>query len=135
MAGITPNEGQDYVAEVLYPQSTAVAAYSLGLFTNLPNVLTETSVWAHVTEPTGTGYLEISLVAGNFVVSAGGVTTYPQQSWTAVADWNLPVYGYYIRTQEGTPRLLHFEYNAQGARTMSTGNVYTVDLSTDTEST
>lgn len=132
MAGITPLEGQDYIAEVLYPQSLVAQTLILGLFTNTSGALTESSVWANINEPTGAGYAEITLSTGSWTVNSGGVSTYPQQVWTATADWNLPVYGYYVRTDEGTPRIKHFEYNV-GARTMSNGNVYTVDLSTDTE--
>lgn len=133
MAGITPLEGQDYIAELIYPQDLVAQTLLMGLFTN--SSLTEASVWANINEPTGGGYAEITLATGSFVVASGGVTTYPQQSWTASADWSpVDVYGYYVRTDEGTPRILHFELNPQGARTMTTGNQYTVDLSTNTES-
>ncbi len=133
MAGITPEEGQDYIAEVLYSQDVSPQTLTLGLFTNSAGALTETSLWANVSQPTGTGYAEVTLTAGSWGVASGGVSTFPQQSWTAGADWSADVTGYYIRTGEGTPRLLHFEYGS-APRTMSTGNVYIVDLSTDTES-
>ena len=133
MAGITPLEGQDYIAELLYPQSLVAQTLLLGLFTNTTGNLVEASTWANVTQPTGGGYAEITLSTGSFTVNSGGVTTYPKQSWTASADWSADIYGYYVRTNEGTPRLLHFEYNDAGARTMSSGNLYSVDLSTDTE--
>lgn len=133
MAGITPNEGQDYIAEVLYSQGTTPQNLTLGLFTNTTGNLTATSTWANITQPTGTGYSETNLTAGSWSVASGGVATYPQASWVAGADWSADVYGYYIRTQEGSPRILHFEYSTEGARPMTEGNVYTVDLSTNTE--
>lgn len=133
MAGITPSEGQDYIAEVLYSQDTAVSNLKIGLFVNTTGGLTASSAWANVTQASGTGYAEIDLTAGSWTISSGGVATFPQQSWTATADWAAPVYGYYVRTTEGTPRLLHFEYSPDDARTMSSGNLYTVDLSTNTE--
>lgn len=135
MAGVTPNEGQDYIAEVLYSQGTSPQGLTLGLFSNVTDSLTETSQWASVTQASGTGYAEITLTAGSFSIASGGVATFPQQSWVAGADWAADVYGYYVRTNEGSPRLLHFEYSPQGARVMTAGNVYTVDLSTDTETT
>jgi len=134
MAGITPLEGQDYIADLVYEQTLVAQALTLGLFTNTAGILTESSVWANINEPTGTGYAEITLTAATWTIASGGVATYPLQVWTATADWNLPVYGYYLRTGEGTPRLLHFEYKGAGPRTMSAGNKYSVDLSTDTES-
>ena len=134
MAGITPLEGQDYIAELIYSQDVTASNLELGLFVNTTGVLTESSVWTDVTEASGTGYAEISLTAGSWTIASGGVATFAQQSWTATADWAADVYGYYIRTTEATPRILHFEYNPNGARAMATGNIYAVDLSTDTES-
>ena len=130
MAGITTNQGQAYIAEAVYKKLGLDLA--MGLFTNNAG-LSVSSVWANITQPTGGGYAEKSLVAATFTVAAGGVTTYPVQTWTASGSSISPeVYGYYIRTVEGTPRLLHFEFNS-GARTITDGDVYTVDLSTDTE--
>jgi len=134
MAGITPTEGQDYIAEVLYSQDTSPETLLLGLFTNVTDDLTSSSVWADVTVPTGTGSDEITLTAGSWSIASGGVATFPQQSWVADGDWTGDVYGYYLRTQEVTPRIVHFEYSTTGAREMTDGNVYTVDLSTNTES-
>jgi hypothetical protein len=133
MAGITPVEGQDYIAEVLYSQGTAVQSYTMGLFVNTTGVLTVSSAWADVTQASGAGYAEKPLTPGTFTISTGGVATYPSQSWIATGSWALPVYGYYIRTQEGTPRILHFEYSPNGSRVMDDGDIYSVDLSTNTE--
>lgn len=135
MAGITPTEGQDYIAEVLYSQGTAPQDLSLGLFVNTAGVLTESSAYADITQASGSGYAEISLTAGSWSIATSGVATYPSQSWIATGDWAADVYGYYIRTMEATPRVLHFEYSPNGARTMENGNVYTVDLSSNTETT
>ena len=134
MAGITPDEGQDYIADVLYSQAVAPQVLTMGLFTNATGVLTETSVWADITQASGTGYSENTLTAGSWTVSPGGVATYATQSWIAGANWVADVYGYYVRTGEGTPRLLHFEYSPNGARTMTTSDIYSVDPSSNTES-
>jgi hypothetical protein len=131
MAGFTANEGQSYIANVVYKAATQ-ETYTLGLFVNAAGVLTETSVWANVTQPSGGGYAEITLVAGSFTVDGLGVTTYPLQSWTATGDWDADVYGYYIRNNNATPKLVHVEYRPGGAFTMLAGRTDQVDLSTDT---
>lgn len=132
MAGFSPNEGLNYLGNIIYKGATQ-ENLTLGLFTNVTNDLTALSVWADVTQPSGSGYAEISLTQGNFVVSAAGVITYPQQSWTAGDDWSPGgVYGYYVRNNAGTPKLLHVQYRDDGIFTMTTGKVYTVDLGIDT---
>lgn len=133
MAGITPNEGQDYIAEVLYPKDVVPQDLIIGLFVNTTGILTETSVWTDVTQASGTGYAEITFTDGNWSVASGGVATYPSTSWIAGASWAAAVYGYYVRTGEGTPRLLHFEYSPNGSRLMTENDVYTVDPSSNTE--
>lgn len=130
MAGITTNEGQAYIAEAVYKQLGLDLI--IGLFTN-PSALSVASTWTDIVQPTGGGYAEKALVAANFTVSAGGVTTYAQQEWIASGSTMTPaVCGYYIRTDEATPRLLHFEFN-DSPRTVADGDSYKVDLSTDTE--
>lgn len=130
MAGITPNEGQSYIAEAVYKKLGL--DLKIGLFTNTGS-LSISSVWANITQPSGGGYAEKDLTAGSFTVGAGGVTTYASQVWTASGSTITPdVYGYYVRTVEATPRILHFEFNTS-PRTISDGDTYTVDLSTDTE--
>ena len=133
MAGITPTEGQDYIAQVIYSQETAPQDLTLGLFVDAAGVLLEAAAWADINQASGAGYAEINLTAGSWTVATSGVATYASQSWIATGDWVADVYGYYIRTQEGTPRILHFEYSPNGARTMANGNVYTVDMSANTE--
>ena len=131
MAGITVNEGLSYLGNVIYKAGTQ-ETYTLGLFTNAVGALTETSTWSSVTQPSGTGYAEITLVAGTFTVDANGTVTYPQQEWTATADWTGTVQGYYIRNNNGTPVLVHVQYRDDGGYEMLTGRLYTVDLSVDT---
>jgi hypothetical protein len=130
MAGFSPDEGLNYLGNVIYKGGTQ-EDLTLGLFTD--SDLDTSSVWADVTEPSGTGYAEISLVQGTFTVSAAGVVTYPQQIWTASDDWSPgDIYGYYVRNNNATPKLLHVQYRDDGVFTMSTGRLYTVDLGIDT---
>jgi len=135
MAGITPLEGQDYIAEVLYSQALVAQTLIMGLFVDVAGVLVEASVWASINEASGGAYAENTLTAGSWTVSSGGVATFPSVSWVATDSWLLPVYGYYVRTGEGTPRLLHFEYSPNGSKTMTENDIYTVDPSSNTEST
>ena len=131
MPGITVNEGLSYFGNVLYKAATQ-ETYTLGLFTNAAGTLTATSAWAAVTQPSGSGYAEITLVAGTFVVSADGTVTYPQQQWTAGDDWTGgDIQGYYIRNNNGSPVLVHVQERDDGGFTMLTGRLYTVDLSVD----
>ena len=96
MAGITPIEGQDYIAELIYSQDVTASNLKLGLFVNTTGNLTVSSAWANVTQASGTGYSEKDLTAASWTISSGGVATFAQQSWTATADWAADVYGYYI---------------------------------------
>lgn len=131
MAGFTVDEGLSYFGNIIYKAGTQ-ETYTLGLFTNAPGGLTQASAWAAVTQPTGTGYAEITLVAGTFVVSATGVVTYPQQQWTASDTWNADVQGYYVRNNNASPVLVHVQYRDDGGFTMTDGKIYTVDLGVDT---
>ncbi len=137
MPGFTPNEGLNYIGNVLYKAGTQETLI-MGLFTNpaVPDAsaLDAGSVWTDVAQPTGTGYAEITLTTGNFAVSAAGVVTYPQQEWTAgAADWSAnTVYGYYIRNDNASPKLVHVQYRDDGVFAMTEGRVYTVDLAIDT---
>lgn len=129
MAGITPNEGQSYIAEAVYKK--AGLDLIVGLFTN--SSLSVTSAWANIVQPTGGGYAEKAFTASSFSVAPGGVATYAKQSWVATGSAITPaIYGYYVRTDESSPRIVHFEFN-NGPRTVTEGDNYTVDFSTDTE--
>jgi len=128
MAGFTVDEGQNYIANVIYKAATQ-ETYTLGLFVNAAGTLTTGSVWANVTEPSGAGYAEITLVAGTFTVDSGGEVTYPQQQWTATGDWSGgSIQGYYVRNNNASPKLIHVQYRDDAGFDMLTGRIYTVDL-------
>lgn len=129
MPGITVDEGRTYFGNILYKGGTQ-EELTLGLFTNAAGTLTATSVWADIAQPTGTGYAEIDLSQATWV-NTNGILTYPQQQWTAAADWNLPVQGYYVRNRNASPVLVHIEYRNDGGFTMLNGRIYTVDTSID----
>ena len=132
MAGFTVDEGLSYISNLVH-KGTTQEDLTIGLFVDATGVLTQTSVWTDVNEPAGSGYAEIALVQATFVVDAFGTTTYPQQSWTAAADWSPGgVFGYYVRNNNGTPVLLYVQYRDDGIFNMTNGKVYTVDLGIDT---
>lgn len=131
MSGITTNEGTNYFGNVIYKAATR-QDLTLGLFTapTAPDADTE---WGDITQPSGSGYAEISLTTGNFTVSASGTITYPQQVFTAAADWSPgDIYGYYIRNDAGTPILVHIELLDDPPFTMTNGRKIAIDLSVDT---
>lgn len=111
MAGITPNEGEELVARIVYRRDLGDrdANLRLGLFTN--STIAETTNLAGITEPTGTGYARLTLNDSNWSVT-GDTASHPQQVFTAGAGgWSPEIQGYFICTQSasGTPRLLHVE--------------------------
>ena len=130
MAGLSVDEGREYFAGLLYKGNTQETLV-LGLFT-APTAPTVATTWADITQPSGAGYAEITLVEATWTVSSLGVATYPQQTWTATADWSPgDVVGYYIRNNNATKVLIHTE-NGPNVFPVYDGNVYTVDLSIDT---
>ncbi|MCP4278442.1 MAG: hypothetical protein GY776_00355 [Alteromonas sp.] len=132
MAGVTPNEGETVLLNLLYKNADVNrgSTLELGLFTNSSG-LSETSVLANITEPTGAGgYARITLADASWTVSGTTEATYAIQSFTASgAAYSADIYGYFIATTGTTPKLLHFEVNGAGATTIADGDTYQVDLS------
>lgn len=111
MAGITPNEGEELVARIVYRRDLGDrdANLRLGLFTN--TTVSEATNHAGISEPTGTGYARLTLNDSNWSVT-GDTAAHPQQVFTAGSGgWTPEIQGYFIATQaaSGTPRLLHLE--------------------------
>ena len=122
----TPFEGRDsIVAPAVY------TGLDLRAYVNTANSLTTATVFADLTEPTGSGYAPISL-AGVFS-SSNGVVTYDDGTpdsprWTAGDNWaGGDITGAAIT--DGT-YVLHFKDLSEGPVTMTTGKVLVVDIST-----
>lgn len=126
----TPNEGRDnIISERVYTSSTL----ELRLYVNLADSLSDTTVFADMTEPTGTGYVPISLV-GVFSES-NGVVTYdhgtpdnPQFENTEAgggSNWSNPITGVFMT--DGT-YVLHFQ-DLTSSVTMTPGKKLEVDIS------
>lgn len=128
MAGITPNEGEALVADIIYKRDLGDrdADLELGLFTNAS--VDETTTEADLTEPTGTGYAVIDLTDANWT-GAADVRAYAQQTFTGGSGgWTGSIQGYFIRTKAagGTPRLLHIEVDPSGPYTIAENDTYKI---------
>lgn len=121
MAGVTPEEGEDFILT----SYLKAADTFIGLFINTSG-LGQDSVWADISQQTGTGYSENTLTAASWTV-ATGEATYANQDFTATAgDWDT-TYGYYIRSAAN--ELIHFEVNDAGAIDVADTQTYRVILS------
>jgi len=131
MAGITPDEGEHVIAQLVYAKDVTDrdADLELGLFTN--SSISETTRLVDITEPTGGGYARKTLTDGSWTLTAD-TATYASQTFTASGSaYTGSVYGYFIATKSasGTPRLLHIEVDPSGPYTIADGASYLVDLS------
>lgn len=126
----TPYQGRDNViAPRVYTGMTLI------LYCNLADSLGDSSVYADLVQPTGTGYAPISL-AGVWT-SVNGIVTYDHgtpddpgwQNTHASLNWSLPVTG--VALIAGT-NLVHFMDFSDGAKTMTPSRRLVVNLSTIT---
>lgn len=131
MAGVTPNEGETVILNLIYKNADVNRGTKLqiGLFTNSTG-LSETSVLADITVPTTAGgYAIKDLTDASWTVSGTTEATYAKQTWTATgAAFSAVIYGYYIQTTGTAGKLLHFEVYGT-AVTVADGDKYEVDLS------
>lgn len=132
MPGITPDEGENLIARILYRRDLGDRDANLraGLITN--TTITESTTLGSITEPVGTGYARITLTDANWTVT-GDTATFPQQVFTAGAGgWTPEVQGYFICTQAaaGTPRLMHVELDSFQVATGITRASTTATLTT-----
>jgi len=121
MAGILPDEGENLIANLIFKGSTT---YEMGLFTN--TTVSETTTAAALTEPTGGGYARIALSAANWTVT-NDTASYPQQSFVAGAGgFTGAIYGYFIVSVGGTPKIIDIALRPEGPVTMAQDNLYRV---------
>lgn len=121
MAGILPDEGENLVANLVFK---GTQTYEMGLFTN--TTISETTTAASLTEPTGGGYARIALSSGTWTVT-GSVASYPTQSFTAgVGGYTGSIYGYFIVSTGGSPKIIDIALRPEGNVTMAANNVYQV---------
>tara|TARA_R110000851_G_C13102760_1_gene569258 strand:- start:41314 stop:41697 length:384 start_codon:yes stop_codon:yes gene_type:complete len=124
MAGVTPNEGKDVILNNVYVLSGVL---QIGLITNVSG-LSEASVLANISEPTGGGYARQNLTNASWVILDGNAA-HPDMTFTAVGgDYVGDVYGYFITANAGAT-LLHFEVDANAPISILDAQSYIVDLS------
>jgi hypothetical protein len=127
MAGFTPNEGEELIAQLIHQRTHAdrPADLELGLFTDAAPG--ETITEATITEPTGGGYARITLTDASWNVT-NDVASYAQQTFTVTGtDYDNDVVGYFIATTSGgTQRLLYVEIDAAGPYDMNVDDTYKI---------
>lgn len=109
-----------------------VATLKLLLYTNTPNSLSQSTVLANLTEPTGTGYAQVTL--NGVWTGTNGIVTYDHGvpdnvifENTGGSNWTGDPTGAAI--SDGT-YLLHFKDFSLGAITMTPGKQIEIDIST-----
>jgi hypothetical protein len=120
----TPNEGRDLMAARIYVNCTMV------LYVNAADSLTESSVAADLVQPTGTGYVPISL--NGVFASLNGVVQYDHgtpdevvwQNTHASNNWSQDITGAAILSGG---KILHF-HDAATPVTMTPGQKIAVDV-------
>ena len=124
----TPFEGRD---NLIGPAVYVSGSLELRAYVNTAGSLTDSTVFADMTEPAGTGYAPITL-SGTYSFTNGVVTyddgTPDNPLWTAGNNWTGgDVTGSFLT--DGV-YVLHFKDLALGATTMTTGTILEIDLST-----
>lgn len=127
----TPDEGQDnIIAARVYTSSTL----ELRLYVNNQDSLGESTVFADMVEPTGTGYAPITL-AGTYSATDGVVTydhgtpddpVFQNTESEGGSNWSQAVKGAWIT--DGT-YVLHFQDFADPSVTMTPGKKLKIDIS------
>lgn len=139
------NKGTPYQGRDLIIAPRVYTALTLVLYCNTLDSLSDTSIYADLVQPVGSGYAPIAL--GGTWASANGVVTYDHgvtlgffnpfsgkydpywQNTHASASWSQPVTGAAIIGGAG-PYLLHFLDDQNGAVTMTAKQKLAVNLST-----
>lgn len=125
MAGFLPDEGENFIANLILKKTDTDrgTGLDLGLFTN--SSVSEAITEATITEPTGIGYARKTLTDGSWTVT-GDTGSYAQQTFTAGGDWTGDVYGYFIATKGTTPRIIAIEVDPNGPYTIKENDTYKV---------
>ena len=138
MAGITPDEGENAVARVIYDGDPRTSHLTIGIWegTSAPDEATTYATTGAVFDKLGTpglglsGFNEKTLTDGSWTVT-GDTATYTDQVFTAGAGvTSEAANGYFIAMDinTGTKTLLHLERDGT-ARSLSTGETYTIGIS------
>lgn len=127
MAGVIPIDGKILFGNYLFKGADANRGTNLqlGLLTN--STMSVSKVLADIVEPTGGGYARKTLTDASWV-NTSGVMTYAIQTFSVTTtDYNLPVYGYFLVSSNGSvPKLLAYEMDSNGPYTLVVGDQYDV---------
>ena len=132
MPGITPNEGENAVARIVYKAEARTAGLIMGLWAGTWNN-DEARTYGQandgaLTKITASGMAEKTLTDGSWTISADNAT-YADQVFTNSSGGNVTVNGYYIALViAGTTVYLHIEKDPN-ERTVTNGSSYTVGAS------
>lgn len=132
MAGVTPNEGENAVARIVYENEARSANMVIGLWNGTWNG-DETRTYAAandavLTKITATGMGEKTLTDATWNVTAD-VATYTDQVFTNSSAGTVVVNGYYIAlTISAVTVFLHIERDPN-ERSITIGSSYTVGIS------
>lgn len=101
MAGFCPNEGENFIVDLVSNRNL-----ELGLYTSA-NTVSESTTEATIIEPTAQGgYARQTLTYASGTVS-GDTMTYPEQTFTASGgDFSAPIIGYFICTASAPKKLI-----------------------------
>ena len=128
MAGFTPNEGEELIAQIIHQRIHADRDATLEMLLFDDVAPGETITEATISEVSGTGYARKTLTDASWVVT-NDVASYAQQTFTAGAGgWTGDVAGYAIASVSGggTQRLLYVEIDGSGPYTMAENDTYKV---------
>lgn len=126
MAGFLPNEGRTLVANLVFKDGDTDRGSSLmlGLFTN--NTVSASTAYSAITQPTGGDYAEKALADISWTVT-NDIADYVEQTFNVTtSNYNLPVYGYYIRTTGSSPRLIALEVDPSGPWSLVVNDAYAI---------
>jgi hypothetical protein len=126
--GFAAKEGRVRVANDLHNGQT-ITGFKLALFTNAVGAITEDSVTANLTQPTGGGYAAVNIAKSGWTVDATGNATRPNVDFIATGSaYNAAVTGAALLvTYSGSDYLYGVQYFPV-SRTMSAGNKLTINL-------
>lgn len=127
MAGLLPNEGETFIANMVIKNVATDRGTNLQLVLFTNSSIGETITAATLTQPTTTnGYAAKTLTDGSWSVT-DDTATYAKQTFTATGgSFSAPVYGYAVLTTGTTPRILAIELDPNGPYTLQENDSYDI---------
>lgn len=124
MALTVPDVGENSLLDMALKDASP-NAQELHLYTAISPAISESTVVAHFTEATFTGYSLKSLARATWNAASGGTSTYPQQSWSPTSSQT--VIGYWV--EEATAGEVLWVEAFAASRALNNGDTLNLDLS------